>query len=109
MTPTHSFRPIVLTVFSFRDCPNRFKKMKLFQHFHKLARSKSPKVRYNFEAGLHSRRDSMTSGFSGPPTASGQSLCGLNKRRSLVVKSRVKSLATSAMSELDHENIISQN
>ena len=44
MTPTHSFRPIVLTVFSFRDCPNRFKKMKLFQHFHKLARSKSPKV-----------------------------------------------------------------
>ena len=43
-TQTHSCHQIVPTVFSFRACPNRFKKTKSFQHFHKLARSKSPKV-----------------------------------------------------------------
>jgi len=35
MTQTHSYHQIVPTVFSFRACPNRFKKTKLFQHFHK--------------------------------------------------------------------------
>ena len=49
MTQTHSYHQIVPTVFSFRACPNRFKKTKLFQHFHKLARSKSPKVWF----GIH--------------------------------------------------------
>ena len=45
------------------------------------------------------RRDSIISGFLGPPSASAQGLCGFNRGRSLVVKSRVKSLATPAMSE----------
>ena len=37
-------------------------------------------------------RDSMISGFLGPPSAGGQGLCGFNRGRSLV-KSRAKSLA----------------
>ena len=51
----------------------------------------------------------MIPGSFGPPSASGQELCGLDKGRSLVVKSRVKSLAIPAMSELDNESINSQN
>ena len=61
------------------------------------------------DKSVYSRRDSMISGFLGPPSASGQRLCGLDRRRSLVVKSRVKSLATPAMSELDREKVFSQN
>ena len=47
----------------------------------------------------------MILGFLGPPSASGHGLCGFNKGQSLVVKSRVKSLTTAAMSELDHEKV----
>ena len=42
----------------------------------------------------YTRRDSIISGFRGPPSASGQRLCGLDRGRSLVVNSRVKSLAS---------------
>ena len=42
-------------------------------------------------------------GFRGSPTSAGQGLCGFNKGWSLVVKSRVKSLATPCVTELDRE------
>ena len=40
-------------------------------------------------------------GFHGPPTPVGQGLCGFNRGWSSVVKSRVKSLATPCVTELD--------
>ena len=48
----------------------------------------------------------MILGCLGPPSASGQILCGLNRGRSLVVKSRVKSLASPDRPKIDRKNKI---
>ena len=40
-------------------------------------------------------------GFHGPPTSTARGLCGFNIGWSQVVKSRVKSLATSCVTKLD--------
>ena len=61
------------------------------------------------ETCSYTRRDSMILEFLGPPSVIEHGLCGFNRGRSLVVKSRVKSLATPAMSELDREKVISEN
>ena len=51
----------------------------------------------------------MISGFRGPPSVSRRGICGFNRGRSLVVKLRVKYLATPAMAEIDRRKVIFKN
>ena len=55
-------------------------------------------------SGPYLSQDSMILGFLGPPSSSGQGLCVFNGGPSLVVKLRVKNLATPDRPKLDLKN-----